>query len=316
MKKKIVPILVCLVLLVSVLSTAAFAEEATSFWYNGDILTPYQNNHAFLGSDSPITYAFYYEGTDPEESRTAGFYDMLVANNMDPWAHGYYFCGQTETEVKDGKIDNRIATIHQSCVAAPTYHYSPGYCFTAPYTGTVEFTYQFAKAYGGGGCDAHRIFVLRDVADPYNNGVIATYTPTAILYGEGANASGEPETQELSVDVTEGEKIYFVIDNNDANGGMSAHWIKSAKYTAGDIPEATEEPAPETQAPTEPAPTETAPAEPTAPSAAPTDGEPADNAPASSSSNMTVWIVVAVVVVVVAAAIIVVVVKKKGKKES
>lgn len=308
MKKKIVPMLVCLVMLAGMLSTAALAEEPTSFWYNGDILTPYQNNHAFLGSDSPITYAFYYEGTDPEESRNAGFYDMLVANNMDSWAHGYYFCGQTETETKDGKIDNRIATIHQSCVAAPTYHYSPGYCFTAPYTGTVEFTYQYAKAYGGGGCDAHRILVLRDVADPYNNGVIATYTPTATLYGEGANASGDPEVQELSIDVTEGEKIYFVIDNHDANGGMSAHWIKSAKYTTADIPEATETPAgTETQAPTE-----TAPAESIAPSAAPTEGEPADNAPASS--NTMIWIVVAVVVA--AGVIVVVVMKKKGKKES
>lgn len=314
MKKKVVPILACLVMLVSALSTAAFAEEATSFWYNGDILTPYQNNHAFLGSDSPITYAFYYEGTDPEDSRSAGFYDMLVANNMDSWAHGYYFCGLTETETKDGKIDNRIATIHQSCVAAPTYHYAPGYCFTAPYTGTVEFTYQFAKAYGGGGCDAHRILVLRDVADPYNNGVIANFTPTAILYGEGANASGDPEVQELSIDVTEGEKIYFVIDNHDANGGMSAHWIKSAKYTDGDIPAAGEETSsPETQAPVESAAVESAPVETAPVESAPADGETSNTAPAGS--NTTIWIVVAVVVVA-AVVIVVVMKKKKGKKES
>lgn len=312
MKKKVVPIFVCLVMLASMLSVSAFAEEAISFWYNGDILTPYKNNHAFLSSDSPITYAFYYEGTDPEDSRDAGFYDMPVANNMDPWAHGYYFCGLTESETKDGKNDNRIVTIHQSCAAAPTYHYSPGYCFTAPYTGTVEFTYQFAKAYGGGGCDAHIFWVLRDVENPYEDGLIESFTTDAILYGEGANASGEPETQEFSIDVTEGEKIYFVIDNHDADGGMSAHWIKSAKYTSGDIPEATDTPTSDTQAPVETAPTEPNPDESGAPSAAPTDEEPADNAPASS--NMTIWIVVAVVAV--AAVVIVVVMKKKGKKES
>lgn len=247
--KKIVSVVLCLILLLSVMAVTVSAVPATSFWYNGDIMTPYANNHAFMTTDGPFSYAFYYEGTDPYDTRAAGFYPMVKANNMDSWSHGYYMCGLDETEKReaDDSNANRILAIHQACTHSCNYHYSPGYCFTAPFAGTVEFTYQFAKAYGGAGCDNHMIKVMRDVEDPYNNGILYSFAPTAVLYGEGANASGEPETQVLTIEVTEGEKIYFVVDNVDGNGGMSSHWIKSAKYIAGEIPEVEEtEPVEET----------------------------------------------------------------------
>lgn len=310
--KKYLAILLCLVLMLSALCLTASAEQATSFWYNGDIMTPYANTHAFMPTDGPFSYAFYYEGTDPYDSRAAGFYPMVKANNMDSWAHGFYMCAlnETETRAADDSNANRILAIHQACTHSCNYHYSPGYCFTAPYTGTVEFTYQFAKAYGGGGCDNHVIKVMRDVEDPYNNGILYTFVPTAILYGEGSAASGEPETQILTIDVTAGEKIYFVVDNVDGNGGMSSHWIKSAKYTAGEIPEVEE-----TTAPTEVTEATEATDEIDTTTEPDNDGtdDSADNA--AGDSQLLLWVGIGAAVVIVAvAAVVIVSVQKKRKK--
>ena len=202
-------------------------------WESGDLLAHYKDTHSFYDAEgTPFGYAFYYEGTDPEDNRAKGFYTMQMSANQDGWSDGYYNCAMTPEETGFA----RVSTIHQAAANAPSFHYSPGFVFTAPATGVVEFTYQFAKAYGGGGCDGHIIYVLRDVEDPYDNGVITTFRPTAVISGEGAEAAGTPETQVFTVAVTEGEKIYFVIDNHDANGGMSAHWIKTAKYVSDEIP--------------------------------------------------------------------------------
>ena len=279
-------------------------------WESGDLMAHYRDTHSFYISGTPFSYAFYYEGTDPGDSRAKGFYPMQLSNNNDGWSSGYYNCA-----LKPGETGQaRVSTIHQAASNAPSFHYSPGYCFTAPSTGVVEFTYQFAKAYGGGGCEGHRILVLRDVEDPYENGVIATFLPTAVISGEGAEASGTPETQVFTAAVTEGEKIYFVIDNHDANGGMSAHWIKTAKYISDEIPEESEQPV------------ETAPPMTSAPDNTHTNSNPVDPAseidpadPKRPFPSAVIWGGIGLIAALIAAAVVLVKKKKTadgGKEES
>ena len=95
--------------------------------------------------------------------------------------------------------------------------------FTAPYSGMVEFVYQYA---GAGGIDSnHTFYVMRESANGYEDAE-QQYKATQIANFGGGGAC---DSATFRLNVTEGEKIYFVTDNA-ADKGMSAHWIKSARY--------------------------------------------------------------------------------------
>ena len=199
-------------------------RPAAVSWNNGNLTgrVGVHGEYLYYDSDSPFDYAFYYEGTDPNDSRTKGFHDMLMGfnGNTNAWCNYRYFCGLNTAEATS---INRTAAIHLAASNAPNYHYSPGMVFTAPYSGIVEFTYQYAGLDSLN--DNHTFYVMRESATGYKD-ALKSYKQSKLVRSAGG---GEYSEDTFTVEVTAGEKIYFVVDNA-ANGSMSAHWIKSAKY--------------------------------------------------------------------------------------
>ena len=202
------------------------AADQVYAWNNGSIVdyVHYTGEKNYL-DDAPFGYAYFYQGTNPSDTRAAGFYDMILAvNGGNSWFKNRYYCGATDAETT---YDGRTAAIHLAAQTWPTYHYSTGYVFTAPYTGTVEFTYQYACV--NNNALNWPFYVMRETAAGYGD-ALQKFT-TAKLADVNDKTASEYDEAVFTVDVTAGEKIYFVADS-DASNRAFGHWISSARYLA------------------------------------------------------------------------------------
>ena len=207
---------------------ASAAIEITSksweTWDNGNIVdyVHYTGEKAYL-DDAPFGYAYFYQGTDPNDTRAAGFYDMILAvNGGDSWFKNRYYCGATDAETE---YNARTAAMHMAAVTYPTYHYSTGYVFTAPYTGTVEFTYQYAAV--NSSAVGMPFYVMRENATGYGD-ALQKLTATKVADVNDKTVSEYDEIT-FAVEMTAGEKIYFVADS-DASSKAFGHWISAVRY--------------------------------------------------------------------------------------
>lgn len=234
--KKSVSILLSVCLLLSVCSILAFSayaetnEESSTptSWNNGNILDV---SNEFGGTNggtildyykdtNVFKYVYYYAGTHSSDTRAAAYYDMVKGTS---WAgDNWYLCGTA------AEIAERTATVSAAANVAPTYHYAPGVCFTAPLTGTVEFTYQYARLENLAG--AHQSFVVvKGEADPrVASNCILSKTTNKVLGARSETKEYDEVT--FRVEVKAGDRIYFMVNGLGGNEGMSSHWISSAKY--------------------------------------------------------------------------------------
>ena len=147
--KKILSILLSVCMLLSMCSifvllanAEATSEETTvtSSWDNGNILNVSNEfggdkggtNLDYYKDTDVFKYVYFYAGTHPEDTREATYYDMVKGAF---WAGPEWYAAGTATDIVERKN-----TGHAAANAAPNFHYAPGVCFTAPLTGTVEFT--------------------------------------------------------------------------------------------------------------------------------------------------------------------------------
>ena len=190
--------------------TQSAEDPNATEWDWGDI----QDALGFV-TDSRFGYVYFYQGTDPNCTATAGVREMVVGTNALNQS-GVYICSESNH-----------AFAGANSAFAPQYHFSPGLSFQAPFTGTIQFTLQVNFGHA-----EHNVVVGRESVGLAYNGNLYTGCVDRLF----AKADELNTTQEwtVSVDVTEGENVYFLMDHL-SNGFISQMHVKSAKYIIGDL---------------------------------------------------------------------------------
>lgn len=240
--KKILSILLSVCMLLSMCSIFVFLANAeatnaettneettvTSSWDNGNILNV-SNQHEgktilnYYKDTDVFKYVYYYAGTNPErDTREATYYDMVKVKD-DKWPGPDWYAAGTATDIEERRL-----TVHAAANAAPTFHYAPGVCFTAPLTGIVEFTYQYACLDNLVGANRSFVVVKGEVDFRKESNCIISKTSTKMV-GAGAGTKSYDEVT-FRVEVEAGDHIYFMVNGLGSNGGMNSHWISSARY--------------------------------------------------------------------------------------
>lgn len=246
--KKILSILLSVCMLLSMCSIFVFLANAettlanaettneettvTSSWDNGNILNVSNEkggdkggtNLDYYKDTDVFKYVYFYAGTHPNDTREATYYDMVKGAF---WAGPDWYAAGTATDIVERKN-----TGHAAANAAPNFHYAPGVCFTAPLTGIVEFTYQYACLDNLKGAD-HSFVVVKgevDFREESNCIISKTSTKTVGCYAE--TISYDEVT--FRVEVEAGDRIYFMVNGLGSNQGMNSHWISSARYVNPD----------------------------------------------------------------------------------
>ncbi len=238
--KKILSILLSVCMLLSMCSIFVFLANAeatnaettneettvTSSWDNGNILNV---SNEFDGKtilnyykDTDVfKYVYFYAGTNPKnDTREATYYDMVKGAF---WAGSEWYAAGTAAD-----IEERNHTGHAAANAAPTFHYAPGVCFTAPLTGTVEFTYQYACLDNLNGANHSFVVVKGEVDFREAGNCIISKTSTKMVGARAQTKSYDEVT--FRVEVEAGDRIYFMVNGLGSNQGMNSHWISSARY--------------------------------------------------------------------------------------
>lgn len=201
----------------------------TSSWDNGNILNV-SNEHEgktilnYYKDTDVFRYVYFYAGTHPNDTREATYYDMVKGAI---WPGPEWYAAGTATD-----IDERKNTVHAAANAAATFHYAPGVCFTAPLTGTVEFTYQYACLDNLVGANRSFVVVKGEVDFRKESNCIISQTSTKMV-GAGAETKSYDEVT-FRVEVEAGDRIYFMVNGLGSDGGMNSHWISSARYVESD----------------------------------------------------------------------------------
>lgn len=200
----------------------------TSSWDNGNILNVSNEkggdkggtNLDYYKDTDVFKYVYFYAGTHQSDTRKATYYDMVKGA---PWPGPEWYAAGTADDIAERK-----STVHAAANAAATFHYAPGVCFTAPLTGTVEFTYQYACLDDLVG--ANRSFVVvKGEVDLREAGNCIISKKSTKMVGAGAEPKSYDEVT-FRVEVEAGDRIYFMVNGLGSNGGMNSHWISSAKY--------------------------------------------------------------------------------------
>lgn len=239
--KKFLSVLLSVCMLLGICSTLAvssFAEEATAektSWNHGSILdawTPGEWDNKsdpkqYKYDENVFKYVYYYGGTnDGQFKDPVGFYDMVKSGD-EKW--------RGVANMADHPDGNLWNTYSGPAICWSTWHYTPGVCFTAPKTGTVEFTYQYSNLHDPSG--KYTFIVVREGADLRNLSEVAedkliVSNKTRKTMGFPDGTANEYDEVTFSVDVQEGERIYFVACAlaTDQTGVKAVHWISSARY--------------------------------------------------------------------------------------
>lgn len=240
--KKILSILLSVCMLLSMCSIFVFLANAettnaettneettvTSSWDNGNILNVSNQDEDktilnYYKDTDVFKYVYYYAGTNPKrDTREATYYDMVKVKDG-KWPGSDWYAAGTATG-----IEERRSTVHAAANAAPTFHYAPGVCFTAPLTGIVEFTYQYACLDNLEGANHSFVVVKGEVDFRKESNCIISKTSTKMV-GAGAETKSYDEVT-FRVEVEAGDRIYFMVNGLRSNKGMNSHWISSARY--------------------------------------------------------------------------------------
>lgn len=201
----------------------------TSSWDNGNILNVSnefdgKTNLDYYKDTDVFRYVYFYAGTHPSDTREATYYDMVKGAF---WAGPEWYAAGTATD-----IDERKNTGHAAANVAPNFHYAPGVCFTAPLTGTVEFTYQYACLDNLNGANHSFVVVKGEVDFREVGNCIISKTSTKTVGGYAQTKSYDEVT--FRVEVEAGDRIYFMVNGLGSNQGMNSHWISSARYVESD----------------------------------------------------------------------------------
>ena len=241
--KKILSILLSVCMLLSMCSIFVFLANAettnaettneettvTSSWDNGNILNV-SNEHEdktnldYYKDTDVFKYVYFYAGTHPSDTREATYYDMVKGAF---WAGPEWYAAGTATDIVERKN-----TGHAAANAAATFHYAPGVCFTAPLTGTVEFTYQYACLDDLNGANHSFVVVKGEVDFRKESNCIISKTSTKMVGARAETKSYDEVT--FRVEVEAGDRIYFMVNGLGSNQGMNSHWISSARYVKSD----------------------------------------------------------------------------------
>lgn len=209
--------------------TTSEETTVTSSWDNGNILNVSnefdgKTNLDYYKDTDVFRYVYFYAGTHPSDTREATYYDMVKGAF---WAGPEWYAAGTATD-----IDERKNTGHAAANVAPNFHYAPGVCFTAPLTGTVEFTYQYACLDNLNGANHSFVVVKGEVDFREVGNCIISKTSTKTV-GDYAQTKSYDEVT-FRVEVEAGDRIYFMVNGLGSNQGMNSHWISSARYVESD----------------------------------------------------------------------------------
>lgn len=209
--------------------TTSEETTVTSSWDNGNILNVSnefdgKTNLDYYKDTDVFRYVYFYAGTHPSDTREATYYDMVKGAF---WAGPEWYAAGTATD-----IDERKNTGHAAANVAPNFHYAPGVCFTAPLTGTVEFTYQYACLDNLNGANHSFVVVKGEVDFREVGNCIISKTSTKTVGGYAQTKSYDEVT--FRVEVEAGDRIYFMVNGLGSNQGMNSHWISSARYVESD----------------------------------------------------------------------------------
>ncbi len=209
--------------------TTSEETTVTSSWDNGNILNVSnefdgKTNLDYYKDTDVFKYVYFYAGTHPSDTREATYYDMVKGAF---WAGPEWYAAGTATD-----IDERKNTGHAAANVAPNFHYAPGVCFTAPLTGTVEFTYQYACLDNLNGANHSFVVVKGEVDFREVGNCIISKTSTKTVGGYAQTKSYDEVT--FRVEVEAGDRIYFMVNGLGSNQGMNSHWISSARYVESD----------------------------------------------------------------------------------
>lgn len=201
----------------------------TSSWDNGNILNV-SNEHEgktilnYYKDTDVFKYVYFYAGTHPNDTREATYYDMVKGAF---WVGPEWYAAGTATDIVERKN-----TGHAAANVATNYHYAPGVCFTAPLTGTVEFTYQYACLDNLDGADHSFVVVKGEVDFRKESNCIISKTSTKTVGAYAKTKSYDEVTFRVKVET--GDRIYFMVNGLGSNQGMNSHWISSARYVESD----------------------------------------------------------------------------------
>lgn len=221
----------------SFFALSSFAEGETTgentqplSWDNGNILDvlnasgkgadAYKYDFDYRYDETVFKYVFFNGGTYPPDGLSVGYYDMVKADD------GYYR-GTTDSSTNGNLYNTSSGAVN----ASATWHYTPGICFTAPETGTVDFTYQYAYLHNANGRQYDFVIVKNEVdfRDLTSADIIFSGT-TKKTMGFG-DYRDDYEEVTVRVDVQKGDRIYFMANGLARDGGERiCHWISSARY--------------------------------------------------------------------------------------
>lgn len=164
--------------------------------------------HAAYPADSGVEMMYFYQGTDSADSTKAGF-------NSD-WQED-----SSSGEFRN-VVPNAKHVFYYGCWFAPNTHYSPAVAYTAPYTGllVVDFNYTLDK-------DDISILVGKD--GTFNTNDYGYYAGAYRRFTKGEVGEDKLQHGSVTIPVTAGEKVYFLIDHI-SNGNMATFWIEKICY--------------------------------------------------------------------------------------
>ena len=166
-------------------------------------------------------YYVFYQGTNTAvDSRGQGMYDATISTGT--WQTGNYIGCTNPTSVYENGAGAE-AYITKANYFAPSYHYTLGVGFTAPHTGKVTFTLEYLLQNA-----LHQIYVARDTFGALDGTNYVRYEEKIVGANGGVDSAFTTKT--ITLDVEQGETIYFMMDNTN-NGYMSYMWLQSAEYT-------------------------------------------------------------------------------------
>lgn len=285
--KRVLPLALAIFMIASMLCVSAFAETgAVTSWENGkmpsttDFLSSLDANREklmlmvdadgnwpthYYEDTSVFSYVVYVQKTN-DWDQAPGFYSMELATS-DPSAYaqyryrqGYYSPYFTVNEATSEIWGKDSATWSNGVGFCASYHGCPGVAFTAPYTGTVKFDFSYI------------LNLIPQNDSSYSNKLLIGRSDMTVLWGSNVSNGYENIIKEIrseddsqlsasdtiTLDVTEGEKIYFIIDGSGA--GESRFWLEKVAYTVVDgvpvTPDTTETDTGDADAPNTAEPTE------------------------------------------------------------
>lgn len=188
------------------MTVSTSAEAAQTKWVNNDgkVISAQDASQSLFAKVNPVfSYGVYVRG-DGTTAGTAWNSTDAYPDDINKWA-----------------IDGN-ALIYDGYKYACWPAYNQGVKFTAPYTGTIQVTYQL----GQGSMTNCSLIVAKDdtVIDKYGNASNHISETTVI----GADFT---EQKTMTLDVTAGQNLYFIMRNLVENKA-GYFWINSVEYTS------------------------------------------------------------------------------------